>query len=71
MVIYIVYTFIKSLCFLSASFLYRRNPDLGAFQMLLMRSVFALVCQAVFVNKKLKKVVWDDVKRSNVCPLVV
>lgn len=31
MLIYIVYTFLKSLCFLCASYLYRRNPDLTSF----------------------------------------
>ena len=31
MIIYIIYTFLKSACFLCASFLYRRNPDLGSF----------------------------------------
>jgi drug/metabolite transporter (DMT)-like permease len=71
MIIYIIYTFLKSLCFLCASFLYRRNPDLGSFQMLVMRSMFALVCQAIYVNKDLKKAVWDDINRSNVCPLIV
>ena len=39
--------------------------------MLVLRSVFALVCQAIYVNKELKKAVWDDVNRSNVCPLIV
>ena len=31
MIIYIIYTFLKSACFLCASFLYRRNPELGSF----------------------------------------
>ena len=31
MVIYIIYTLLKSLSFLFAAFLYRRNPDLSAF----------------------------------------
>lgn len=39
--------------------------------MLLMRSLFALVCQAIYVNKELKKAVWDDINRSNVGPLIV
>ena len=39
--------------------------------MLLMRSVFALVCQAIYVNKELKKAVWDDINKKNVSPLIV
>ena len=39
--------------------------------MLLMRSAFALICQAIYVNKELKKAVWDDINRKNVCPLIV
>ena len=31
MVIYIIYTILKSACFLCASYLYRRNPDLTPF----------------------------------------
>lgn len=69
--VYVIYTFLKSICFVCASFLYRRNPDLGSFQMLIMRSAFALVCQVIYVNKDLKKAVWDDVNRTNVGPLIV
>ena len=39
---YLVYTILKAFGFVCAQFLYSRNPDLGTFQMLLMRSVFAL-----------------------------
>ena len=39
--------------------------------MLLMRSVFALICQAIYVNKELKKAVWDDINKKNVSPLIV
>lgn len=36
-----------------------------------MRSIFALACQAIYVNKELKKAVWDDINKKNVCPLIV
>lgn len=39
--------------------------------MLVLRSIFALICQAIYVNKDMKKAVWDDINRSNVCPLIV
>jgi len=39
--------------------------------MLVLRSGFALILQAIYVNKDLKKAVWDDVNRKNVCPLIV
>ena len=40
---YILYTVLYSACFLCAKYLYDRNPDLNTFQMLLMRSFFALL----------------------------
>ena len=47
--------------------LYNRNtdPKLSPFQMLVMRSIFALVFQAIYVNVELKKAVWDSVDRSS------
>lgn len=70
MLFYILYTILYSLCFLSASYLYRRNENLNPFQMLLMRSAFALAFQAVIVNKELKPAVWDGVDRKSVGPLI-
>ena len=70
MLFYILYTVLYSLCFLSASYLYRRNADLNPFQMLLMRSCFALTFQAMLVNKELKAAVWDGVDRKSAPPLV-
>ena len=61
---------LKSVSFVCTSFLYLRNPDLTAFQMLLMRSVFALIVQVIYVNKDLKHAVWDGVNRTNVGPLI-
>lgn len=70
MLFYILYTVLYSLCFLSASYLYRRNENLNPFQMLLMRSCFALSFQAIIVNKELKGAVWDGVDRKSVTPLI-
>ena len=42
MIFYIAYTVLYSCCFLCAKYLYIRNPELNPFQMLLMRSCFAL-----------------------------
>ena len=67
---FILYTVLYSLCFLCASYMYRRNPDLTPFQMLFMRSVFALVFQMIGVNKELKPAVWDSVNKGNVNPLI-
>ena len=70
MLFYILYTLLYSLCFLCASYLYRRNPDLTPFQMLVMRSAFALAFQVIWVNKELKSAVWDGVDRKSVPPLI-
>lgn len=67
---YILYTVLYSLCFLGADYLYLRNPDLNPFQMLMMRSAFALTFQVIFVNKDLKPAVWDGVDRQSVGPLI-
>ena len=37
--------------------------------MLTFRSAFALLCQIITYNRHLKKHVWDDVNKNNVCPL--
>ena len=70
MLYYIVYTILYSLCFLCAKYLYDRNPDLNPFQMLMLRSGFALLFQLVIVNKELKKAVWDGVDKKSAGPLV-
>lgn len=70
MLFYILYTVLYSLSFLCASYLYRRNPDLNPFQMLFMRSLFALTFQLIIVNKDLKPAVWDGVDRKSAGPLV-
>ena len=38
--------------------------------MLTLRSAFALTFQVLYVNKDLKKAVWTDINRKNVCPLI-
>ena len=63
MLYFILYTVLYSLCFLCAKFLYDRNPDLTPFQMLTMRSAFAITMQIALVNKELKKAVWDGIDR--------
>ena len=63
MLFFIAYTVLKSACFVVAKYLYNRNPKLDPFSMLMMRSIFALVCQAIMVNRKLKKAVWDGVDK--------
>lgn len=70
MIYYIVYTILYSLCFLCAKYLYDRNPDLNPFQMLMLRSGFALLFQLIIVNKELKKAVWDGVDKKSAGPLV-
>ena len=59
-----------STCFLCATELYRRNPELTPFQMLTMRSVFALSTQLMVVNVNLKSAVWDGISRDSVGPLI-
>ena len=71
MTIYVIYTLLKSISFVCASYLYRRNPDLNPFQMLVMRSIFVLLCQVIYLNRNLKKAVWDGINRKNSCPLIV
>lgn len=70
MIFYLIYTVLYSLCFLCATYLYARNPNLNPFQMLLMRSLFALLIQAMFVNRELKHAVWDSIERDQVGSLV-
>ena len=36
-----------------------------------MRSLFALVCQVIYLNRNLKKAVWDGINRKNSGPLIV
>lgn len=50
--------------------LYNRNPQLNPFNMLLMRSCFALGIMIIAYNVSLKKAVWDGVNRGNVGPLI-
>ena len=70
MIFYIIYTILYSCCFLCAKYLYDRNPDLSPFQMLTLRSGFALIFQLIIVNKDLKHAVWDDIDRKSAGPLV-
>ena len=70
MIFYIIYTILYSCCFLCAKYLYDRNPDLSPFQMLTLRSGFALIFQLIIVNKDLKHAVWDDIERKSAGPLV-
>ena len=70
MLFYILYTAMYSVCFLCAAALYNRNPDLTSFQMLTMRSVFALSTQLVILNVNLKSAVWDGISRDSVGPLI-
>ena len=68
--IYIFYTSLSALGQVVAKMLYNRNPDLNPFNMLLMRSSFALGIMIIAYNIRLKKAVWDGVNRTNVGPLI-
>ena len=68
--LYILYTVLYSCGFLCATYLYDRNVDLVPFQMLIMRSVFAIGCQIIIYNKALKPAVWDGVDRASSGPLL-
>jgi len=70
MIYYLLYSLLYSCCFLAAKYLYARDEALGPFQMLFMRSCFAIVFQVIYVNKNLKKAVWDDVDRKSAGPLI-
>jgi len=70
MIFYILYSLLYSCCFIAAKYLYIRDPTLTPFQMLFMRSCFAITLQTLYVNKALKKAVWDGVDRKSVGPLV-
>ena len=70
MLFYILYTVMYSTCFLCAVALYNRNPDLTSFQLLIMRSAFALSIQLVLLNVNLKSAVWDGISRDSVGPLI-
>ena len=65
-----MYTVLYSCGFLCATYLYKRNDELVPFQMLLMRSAFAIVCQIIIYNKALKPAVWDGVDRASSGPLL-
>ena len=39
--------------------------------MLVMRSAFAILCQIIYLNRNLKKAVWDGINRTNSGPLIV
>ena len=68
--LYILYTVLYSCGFLCATYLYNRNDDLIPFQMLTMRSAFAIACQIIIYNKTLKSAVWDGVDRASSGPLI-
>ena len=68
--LFILYTILYSFGFLCATYLYNRNTDLIPFQMLTMRSAFAIGCQILIYNKALKPAVWDGVDRASSGPLI-
>ena len=63
-IFYILYTVTYSLCFLAARYMYEWNPEMTPFHMLFMRSAFAIFFQVIFVNKNLKKAVWDGIPKG-------
>lgn len=60
-IIYIIYTFIKSLSFIFASVLYNQYPELQPFQLLLLRSVVATVLIVLILNVRLIDAVWTSI----------
>ena len=62
---FIVYCVLWAFNFLTARLLYDRNPEMNPYQMIAMRSLFALIFQALYVNKELKAAVWDGINRHN------
>ena len=44
---------------------------MGPFHALLMRCVFGICIQLVWLNRNLKKAVWDDINRTNSGPLII
>lgn len=67
---FIVYCVLWAFNFLTARLLYDRNPEMSPYQMIAMRSLFAIIFQAMYVNKELKAAVWDGVNRHNSGALV-
>ena len=56
--------------FLCARLLYDRNPAMSPYQMIIMRSIFALLFQGLQLNTGLKAAVWDGIHRPTVDCLV-
>ena len=67
---FICYCVLWAFNFLTARLLYDRNPELNPYQMIAMRSIFAIIFQGLYVNKELKAAVWDGVNRHNSGALV-
>ena len=67
---FITYCVLWAFNFLTARLLYDRNPDMNPYQMIAMRSIFAIAFQAMYVNKELKAAVWDGINRNNCGALV-
>ena len=64
-----MYTILSASGYLTSTFLYNRNSDLNPFQLLTMRSAFAIACQIILYNRALKAAVWDGVDRASFGPL--
>jgi hypothetical protein len=56
--------FCLSLTFLASKFLYESHSDMEASQLLFMRGIISSTFSILWVNTKLKMVVWDSIPRS-------
>lgn len=70
-VYYLLYGFFFQLNFIFAKVLYERNPSLTPFQLLFYRSMLSTLIMVIYVNRDLKKTIWDSVNRANAGPLMV
>jgi drug/metabolite transporter (DMT)-like permease len=67
---YLAYSFLYVLNFVAAQYLFRRNSDLGSFQLLYARSVISIATLALFFGRNLKTDTIDKVRGQPKAALV-
>ena len=69
-ILFVIFTVVKALSYVTCKVLYEREPNLLPFPMLFMRSVFGIALMAAMINIRLKRDTWDSVTRDKVGSLV-
>lgn len=55
----------QSWSWLTVKLIYMVNPDLGAFEIIFLRSIFAMIVLLIYLNKRFKNVAYDSFPSEN------